>query len=733
MHSNDQAQAQTTDGKKPDLSAAKASARGGGIPAGLLALQRTAGNAAVVQMLRQAGHAWAQPEQHQHGASCGHQQPGQAAQPAVQRSAVHDVLRSGGRPLDDATRTDMEGRLGADFSDVRIHNDSAAKASAAEVGARAYTSGNHVVIGDGGSDKHTLAHELTHVIQQRQGPVAGIDNGDGLKVSDPSDRFEREAEANAHRVMSSAPAPQAEPGHHVGPASGQAGVVQRMWSGNNWTPDGDGDIHMDSQQTAQYSQSSLGSSTPTPSQFQSQSSSQATSSFPYFDYTPSQSSQERQENVPLDDRRLQAEAMTDMHTMFIDSIHEGGAGGVMATKPRFALNQLPYGLPQLPDGSIPGVTLLRRVDWVEVNPRTRTGALQSRFPATYQSDYFTYKINLINDFSSLSYIDCSKPFEVINQSPRSNGRGSQGRAYLYGRRWALNPDFWAGRLEDPEEFITAHKMDLSMRDDDPDPNLFEALPTSDDQPFIFYKQTGMDDDRFVGDSRDFGTEQEFDMDYSRQEIHDPSSVRRQQGNSVPPGSSRAGRSTATAMGGTQAHQWMDHTGGSGGRQGTLARYEWCHLIGDGDSGPNVPGNLVVGTNAVNTEQLAMETGLRRYRAQLANEGLAIELDVKATMKNASEQGPGGNPPLALSPSYPLQADWISYKISIVGNDIRNSRFRQELHRQIMDAERGTITEDEFTYLQNKVENAIKDFIEETLNKEPEADDVDSDVEPDGED
>ncbi|MGW2813730.1 eCIS core domain-containing protein [Streptomyces sp. NPDC001415] len=157
-------------------------------------------------MLRAAGHPGAQ-ERHQHGAGCGHQQ---AEEPQVQRSAVHDVLRSGGRPLDSATRTDMESRLGADFSDVRIHNDSAAKASAAEVGARAYTSGSHVVIGDGGADKHTLAHELTHVIQQRQGPVAGTDNGSGLKVSDPSDRFEKEAEANATRVMSSAPVQRTE-------------------------------------------------------------------------------------------------------------------------------------------------------------------------------------------------------------------------------------------------------------------------------------------------------------------------------------------------------------------------------------------------------------------------------------------------------------------------------------------------------------------------------------------
>jgi hypothetical protein len=50
-----------------------------------------------------------------------------------------------------------------------------------------------------------LAHELTHVVQQRSGPVDGTDAGGGVKVSDPSDRFEREAVANADRVMSAAP------------------------------------------------------------------------------------------------------------------------------------------------------------------------------------------------------------------------------------------------------------------------------------------------------------------------------------------------------------------------------------------------------------------------------------------------------------------------------------------------------------------------------------------------
>ncbi|MFI9019617.1 aldo/keto reductase [Streptomyces griseus] len=159
-------------------------------PLTLLALQRAVGNRAVSRMVEES--------RHQHGAGCGHRQD----TPAVQRSYVHDVLRGSGQPMAAPLQQEMEGRLGADFSDVRLHTGTTAQRSAAEIGARAYTSGNHVVLGDDGGDRHTLAHELTHVIQQRQGPVAGTDNGSGLRVSDPSDRFEREAEANARQALS---------------------------------------------------------------------------------------------------------------------------------------------------------------------------------------------------------------------------------------------------------------------------------------------------------------------------------------------------------------------------------------------------------------------------------------------------------------------------------------------------------------------------------------------------
>jgi hypothetical protein len=124
-----------------------------------------------------------------------------------ERSPVHDVVSSGGEPLDRDTKAHMEASLGQDFSDVRVHRDSAADESARAVQAKAYTVGSHVVFQrdayDPSSDdgQHVLAHELTHVVQQRSGPVDGMEAPGGIKVSDPSDRFEREASDVADRVV----------------------------------------------------------------------------------------------------------------------------------------------------------------------------------------------------------------------------------------------------------------------------------------------------------------------------------------------------------------------------------------------------------------------------------------------------------------------------------------------------------------------------------------------------
>ena len=86
--------------------------------------------------------------------------------------SVHATVADAGRPLDAATRAHFEPRFGQDFSRVRVHTDGKAAASAAEIGARAYTVGPHVVFGAGqfaphrSSGRHLLGHELTHVVQQ---------------------------------------------------------------------------------------------------------------------------------------------------------------------------------------------------------------------------------------------------------------------------------------------------------------------------------------------------------------------------------------------------------------------------------------------------------------------------------------------------------------------------------------------------------------------------------------
>ena len=127
---------------------------------------------------------------------------------------MHDVISGSGSPLDDGVRADMEARMGHDFGDVRVHTGDTADASARSVSAHAYTVGSNIVFQRGtydpgsSSGQTLLAHELTHVVQQRSGPVDGTPAAGGVSVSDPSDRFEVEAADNAEKVMSQ-PAPAA--------------------------------------------------------------------------------------------------------------------------------------------------------------------------------------------------------------------------------------------------------------------------------------------------------------------------------------------------------------------------------------------------------------------------------------------------------------------------------------------------------------------------------------------
>lgn len=94
---------------------------------------------------------------------------------AAGSSRVADRLarsKSGGELLASGTRYSMETAFGRDFSRVRVHRDREAAELSHQLGARAFTHGNHIYFGsgtydpEGASGRRLLAHELTHVAQQ---------------------------------------------------------------------------------------------------------------------------------------------------------------------------------------------------------------------------------------------------------------------------------------------------------------------------------------------------------------------------------------------------------------------------------------------------------------------------------------------------------------------------------------------------------------------------------------
>ena len=135
-------------------------------------------------------------------------------QRAAGNDAVADRLRgslAGGSPLPGGVQRQLEDGLGADLSGVRVHTGSNADALAGSFGATAFTTGSHMFFRSGTYQPHTpsglelVAHEATHTVQQAAGPVAGTVMAGGVAVSDPGDRFERDAAATARRIVSRLP------------------------------------------------------------------------------------------------------------------------------------------------------------------------------------------------------------------------------------------------------------------------------------------------------------------------------------------------------------------------------------------------------------------------------------------------------------------------------------------------------------------------------------------------
>lgn len=135
----------------------------------------------------------------------------QPAQPGPEPTAA--ALASGGSPLAPGLRSFFEERMGRDLSAVRIHAGTESQAFTDHLDAHAFTLGHHVWLGRGHAPAadFLLAHELVHVVQQRQ------------------PRFLRAA--TAHQA-DPAPAP-------LEALQGPAGIVNRFERALFWIPLGD--------------------------------------------------------------------------------------------------------------------------------------------------------------------------------------------------------------------------------------------------------------------------------------------------------------------------------------------------------------------------------------------------------------------------------------------------------------------------------------------------------------
>ena len=201
----------------------------GGAEGGLASLQSSIGNAAVARLLQREAVGEEEEVQAKHDPALAQRQ-GEGEEEELQ--AKHDpafaqrdagpevglagggvsdglagridAQRGSGSPLDDTTKTTMEGALGTPLNGVRVHVGGESDELNHAITAKAFTTGNDVFVRSdqwapgSSSTQRLMAHELTHVAQQRDGVGGG---GSGMTVGAAETTEEREADNVADAVM----------------------------------------------------------------------------------------------------------------------------------------------------------------------------------------------------------------------------------------------------------------------------------------------------------------------------------------------------------------------------------------------------------------------------------------------------------------------------------------------------------------------------------------------------
>ncbi len=132
------------------------------------------------------------------GASTIQSPPHHPAVRVVKPSSGASSSSSPGTPLPGPLRLKAERTFSADLSNVRIHTGSRAAQMARGVGARAFTIGSHIYLGQGEqpTDETLVAHELAHVLQQNS--AANVQRWP--RDSALRDQYESEAHSAASAV-----------------------------------------------------------------------------------------------------------------------------------------------------------------------------------------------------------------------------------------------------------------------------------------------------------------------------------------------------------------------------------------------------------------------------------------------------------------------------------------------------------------------------------------------------
>ena len=188
-------------------------------PDPLHALQTAVGNNAVARMLQRAGGPEEEPVEEDTVAAKHDPALAQRAPLLAQRAPTPEVgmaggglsdslagrinsQRGGGSALDSTTKTTMESTLGTSLDGVRVHVGQESDLLNQSITAKAFTTGNDVFIRSdhwapgSSATQRLMAHELTHVVQQRSTSGSGA-----MSVGASDTAEEHEAVNVAEHVM----------------------------------------------------------------------------------------------------------------------------------------------------------------------------------------------------------------------------------------------------------------------------------------------------------------------------------------------------------------------------------------------------------------------------------------------------------------------------------------------------------------------------------------------------